>query len=326
MSENRSIITADIGGTNGRFALIDFTKEEDMNVAVQQTFRCEDHDSLGTMIQLFMGQHDVGNVRHALLALAGQASRHEASITNLGWSMTSEALQSVTGLDSVTFMNDFEAVAHAVPHLHDDDFLSLKSGTYETSAPISVMGPGTGFGVAQLVPVQDGKYNIISTEGGHIGFAPATHLEQDLWAHLKKQRDHVCVESLLSGRGLVRIHDFLVEYAGAGTKGLGPEEISREAVGGNTPSCARAVQVFLSILGNVAGDLALAQGARGGVWLAGGIVPKIFNLIEASDLIMRFGAKGIMSSYLKNIPINVITNTNVALIGAAAAWLDTKAP
>ena len=158
------------------------------------------------------------------------------------------------------------------------------------------MGPGTGFGVSLLVPVGE-RHQVISTEGGHVAFAPTTHLEQDLLKHLKNERGHVCVESLLSGRGLVRIHDFLVHYAGSGEAGIGPEEISRRAAESSIPSCVRAVQLFLSVLGSVAGDMALAHGARGGVWIAGGIVPKIYDFIESSDLVSRFSSKGVMSGY-----------------------------
>lgn len=312
------IITADIGGTNGRFAVVEIGNDT-LGIVENITLSCSDFTSFTDLMRTFTNQISDPTIKSAHLAIAGQTTAHSAQITNIGWNFTSEALQAATGLESVSFMNDFAAVAQAVPCLKASEFKILKAGQAVTEAPMSIMGPGTGFGVAQLLQLDSG-YKVISTEGGHTAFAPTTHLERDLWAHLKKSTEHICVESVLSGRGLARIHDFLVDYAGSGPKGLSPEEISAAAATGDTPSCVRAVQLFLSILGSVASDIVLTHGGRGGVWIAGGIVPKIYDLIDSSDFLTRFGAKGIMSSYLTNIPIHVITDTNAALIGAAADW------
>jgi glucokinase len=316
--QTHTIITADIGGTNGRFAVIEVTNDT-LRMRDNVTFACADFNSFPDMMQAFTSGISYDGLTSAHLAIAGQTNANSAQITNIGWTFSSSELEAATGLKNISFMNDFAAVAQAVPHLSESEFKTLKTGTPVTSAPMSVMGAGTGFGVAQLLKQGD-DYTVISTEGGHISFAPTTHLERDLWAHLKKSKDHICIESILSGRGLARLHDFLVEYAGSGSKGLSPEEVSALAASGDAPSCVRAVQLFLSIFGAVASDIVLAQGARGGVWIAGGIVPKIYEHVGTSDFLTRFGAKGIMSSYLTNIPIHVITDTNSALIGAAADW------
>ena len=312
------IITADIGGTNGRFAVVE-VDHKTLNIVENVTFSCASFPSFTDMMQTFTNQISDPVIKSAHLAIAGQTTANSAQITNIGWNFTSKDLQTATGLESVSFMNDFAAVAQAIPCLKTHEYKTLKPGQVMNDAPISIMGPGTGFGVAQLLKLDSG-YKVISTEGGHTAFAPTTHLERDLWAHLKKSTEHICIESVLSGRGLARIHDFLVDYTGSGPKGLSPEEISATAVTGDTPSCVRAIQLFLSILGNVASDIVLTHGGRGGVWIAGGIIPQIYDLIENSDFLIRFGAKGMMSSYLTNIPIHVITDANAALIGAAADW------
>lgn len=317
------IIVADVGGTNGRFAIVHLPATGVPSIVAKKTYKCASFDSFTEMFRTFIIDHSVEDVMSAQIALAGQTSETEGHITNIGWHIDAADLQRETGLQSIVFMNDFAAVASAIPYMKEGGFEVIKPGKICETAPISTMGPGTGFGVAQLIPV-NGTYKIVPTEGGHIAFAPATQLEQDLLTHLKKSSDHVCVESLLSGRGLVRIHDFLVEYAGSGQAGLGPAEITHEAAVERTPSCVRAVQVFLSVLGGTAGDIALVHGARGGVWIAGGIVPKIFDLVGKSDLVSRFSMKGIMSPYLTDIPINLVTDTDAALIGAAAAWKKTQ--
>jgi glucokinase len=318
------IITADIGGTNGRFAVIKLSNNH-LSMLENVTYPCADFSNFAEMMKTFTDRLSDPSIQSAHLAIAGQTTKNTAQITNIGWNFSSSELQQATGLKAISFMNDFAAVAQAVPFLKASEFKTLKSGTPVIDAPLSIMGPGTGFGVAQLFKVNE-TYKVISTEGGHTSFAPTTHLERDLWAHLKRSTEHICIESVLSGRGLARIHDFLVDYAGSGPKGLTPQEISASAATADIPSCVRAVQLFLSILGGVASDIVLTQGGRGGVWIAGGIVPKLYDLIDSSDFLIRFGTKGIMSSYLTNIPIHVMTDTNSALIGAAADWRATQMP
>jgi len=318
MTKSGNLITADIGGTNARFAIVNDIESESLEIAAHTIYQCKDYNGVSDMLCAFMHENSVTHIQDAHLAIAGKTSHHEGSVTNLGWYMTSDSLQNSTGLKNVTFMNDFEAIAHAVPSLDKTDFLSVKTGDSVPNASMSVMGPGTGFGVAQLIPLSGQNYKVMPTEAGHASFAPVNNLEQKLWTYLGEQQDHICIEALLSGRGLVCIHDFLIEQTEKGTTGLSPADITCRALD-QVPLCVRAVEVFLSILGSVAGDIALSHGASGGVWLAGGILPKILEMIPNSDLVTHFEAKGIMSSYLKNVPINVIVNTNVALIGAAVA-------
>lgn len=317
------IITADIGGTNGRFAVVAIDVAVGARLEASIDYNCSDFASFGAMMRKFLSDAGCEGIRSAHLAVAAETTTSSARFTNIDWCLSSNELQQETGLDKISFLNDFAAVGSALPYLKEGSYTTLKAGVAARSAPISVVGPGTGFGVALLTPTHKG-YQVFATEGGHSGFSPTTPLEQDLCKHLSKSRDHVCVESLLSGRGLVRIHEFLVEYAGSGPTGLKPAEISQAAADGSIASCVRAVQIFFSVLGSVTGDIALIHGAKGGVWFAGGIIPKIQGLIADSDLIARFGSKGIMSNYLKDIPINIVTDSRVALLGAAYDWLSTQ--
>ena len=194
----------------------------------------------------------------------------------------------------------------------------VKPGIAEPDGAISIMGPGTGFGVSLFVKLGQ-EHAVIPTEGGHMRFAPVTQLEADLCASLSKDHEHISIETLLCGRGLQRIHQFIVIYGGSGDGTLRPDQITAAAMAQSEPSCVRAVQLFLSILGSAAGDIALAHGARGGVFLGGGILPKIAAHVGSSNFVERFSAKGPMEGYLKKIPVNLIVSGDAALIGAAVA-------
>ena len=312
------ILVADVGGTNGRFALVQQNPDGAHTILDRVRYDCAHFNSLEEMATRAVRHFNHPGLENASFALAASISDGTAQFTNLPWHTATDTLTGKIGLKSVFLLNDFEAVAHAVPLLAEGHMVPLKNGEHIASAPISIIGPGTGFGVAHLVPIDHG-YKVISTEGGHMAFAPGTPLEIDLWKHLKEHHDHVSIETILSGQGLVRIHDFLIHRTGDGPKGLSPQEVTGAAAAGDIPSCYRAVQLFLSVLGSVAGDLALAQGARGGVWFAGGILPKIIDMITESDMVTRFQAKGVMASYVEQIPINLITSDDTAFVGAAAA-------
>ncbi len=312
------VIVGDIGGTNGRFAIAEITSGAP-NVREMHIYQSADYTNLGPMLGKFLT--DVGNPNTVAcrLAVAGPAQKDSAYLTNLGWDVNARAIETELGIKDVGFLNDFGALAFAASVVEKEHTLRIKSGSKVENAPMSMMGPGTGFGLSLLVPNNTGGYSVVETEGGHVAFAPVTPLEEDLLKFLRREHGHVSVETLLCGRGLERIHRFLVTYGGSGNPDLTPAEISAAAHDGTQPSALRAVQLFLSILGSVAGDVALTHGAKGGVYFGGGILPKIANQIETSDLVTRFTTKGIMSEYLTNIPIHLITAPDAALIGAAAS-------
>ncbi|WND03105.1 glucokinase [Temperatibacter marinus] len=319
MTSQKSVIVGDIGGTNGRLALATFNQGSPMPVIGEMhTYLSADFAGLSPMIGAFIEEAGLPKGLSAKIAIAGPTCGQTGHLTNLDWHEDASQIKSTLSLSEMGFLNDFGALAYAAGYLTEPHTMSIKGGTPVEGAPISVMGPGTGFGVAQLLKV-DGKFHVISTEGGHVSYAPVTKLEEDLCQYLRREDEHVSVETLMSGAGLQRIHRFLVDYAGSGNAELRPAEISAAAIDGSEPSCQRAVQVFLSILGSIAGDMVLAHGGRGGVFFGGGILPKIVALLDKSDLASRFVSKGPMRGYLEDVPVNLIVSPNAALIGAAVA-------
>ncbi|NVJ98193.1 MAG: glucokinase [Alphaproteobacteria bacterium] len=320
MTETGSRIVADVGGTNGRFGLAHFVDGQEQPVIDSvKVFSCNEFAGLGEMLGAYRDELNGSAPKIAKLAIAGPTTATKGRMTNLGWDISADDIRNYHGLDQVLLLNDFGALARSCPYLKEgQDFVTLKDGEADPAAPISVMGPGTGFGVAMLVPDQD-RYITCSTEGGFMAFAPASRLEHDLTEYLRAELGYVCVEHFLCGEGIARIYRFLVDYGGGGDRNLTPADITRRAAEGHAPACERAVQLFLSIVGGTAGDIALAHGAKGGVYLGGGILPKIADMIPESDLLKRFVSKGAQSSYVDTIPVKLITAKYAALVGAAVA-------
>jgi len=331
--QNNLVIVGDIGGTNGRLAIASVRHGHEAlpKISHMRTYQSTKFAGLTPMLKAFLNDvksdiADIGGIDDisdlgdipARLAIAGPTTADKGWLTNLGWAVDAPQIAQDLGLGRVKFLNDFAALAYAAAVLEGPQVMDVKKGSAHKDGPISIMGPGTGFGVALLVR-NDNSWTVIPTEGGHMAFSPVTKLEEDLCTHLRREHGHVSVETLICGKGLARIHRFLVEYAGSGDKDMQPAEISAAAHDGTIPSCVRAVQLFLSILGSVAGDIALVHGATGGVYFGGGILPKIANQLDNSDIADRFIAKGAMEDYLSQIPIKLITSHNAALIGAAIA-------
>jgi glucokinase len=320
MTEMSTCIAADIGGTNGRFGLARFEPGRTKPVLEHITvFPCAEHGGVSAMLGAFIASLPEPAPRVAKLAVAGPTTARFGRFTNLAWDVDAARLEADHGLDAVILVNDFGALALACPFLEaGEDYVTLKEGEPDPTATVSVMGPGTGFGVSYLVP-HEGGWIVNATEGGHMAFAPASRLEHDLTEHLREELGYVCVETFLCGDGLARIYRFLVDYGGGGERDLSPAEITKRAAAGGAPACTRAVQLFLSIVGSTAGDIALVHGARGGVFLGGGILPKIADMVPGSDLLRRFVAKGVQSGYVERIPVHMVTAKYAALIGAAVA-------
>jgi glucokinase len=308
------IIVADVGGTNGRFAIASFG---DKGVTLSHSVKYSNDGLPGfaELLALYLEELGDGAPNCACFATAGPNDGRRGMLTNLGWQLDAGYLETKFGMDEVLFVNDFKALARMTPELGQDDSIALNEATPAAGAPVSVLGPGTGLGVAMVLP--DGNATVtIGTEGGHMAFAPGNALEASLRQHLATDYPHVFAELLLSGNGICRIHDFMVAERGEGSAGLTAAAITDGALAGEE-SCLATVQQFLSILGSIAGDVALCHGALGGVFLGGGIVKRIVPLIETSDLCKRFCAKGVMADYLSEIPIRVITADQVARRGAA---------
>jgi glucokinase len=317
-AHRQALVVADIGGTNARFALATPDKGA-FRLAHITSYACHTAQSLGELLDRYLIELGDAGPECACLAIAGPNDGRTGIVTNLGWQVDADAMAQSLGLSHVQLANDFAALASAAPGLGEDGALLLKPGTPRADGPISVLGPGTGLGVALVVP-HGGGFTTVSTEGGHMGFAPVTPAEIALCAHLRKQLPHVSIESLLCGAGLTRIHGFV-----SGSAGLPASEVSARALAGTDAHCREAVRMFIAILGSVAGDVALVHGATGGVMIGGGIVPRLLPLLAGSAFCERFLAKEPMRALLEKMPVRLITAEHVALHGAAALYWQLRA-
>lgn len=316
------LLVADIGGTNGRFGLV--TQSEDRNnpnyVADKQvTLKCSDHSDMSSLVKAACTALGVDIPAYACLAIAGPIEHGRVKITNLGWNFGIEELRVQLGMKALHVINDFASLAYGVPFLQEADSKVLYAAGQDPKAPICVMGPGTGFGMALLVPDQ-GSWRIIPTEGGHASFAPTNELELAIKAFLLKEQPHVSVENILSGMGLVNLYRAIAHIRGQEAQPYTPGDVGSKGVANEDPICREAVLTFLSILGEVAGDKAVSTGAKGGVVIGGGVTPKLMSLLSESNFEEGYKNKGPMRNYVSEISIKVIVNDKAALVGSAA-WL-----
>lgn len=324
-----NLLVADIGGTNGRFGLVDYdpssysTGKIDYSAARQITLKCAEYPDMGSMIQDCCKQLNV-SPEYACIAIAGPIEGGEAFMTNLNWRFSVEDLRQKLNFKKLHVINDFAAHAFAVPFQKDDEFFTLHKGKANDDCPILVMGPGTGFGMAQLVPNND-SWTVIPTEGGHASFAPTNDKELEIKRVLLKQQKHVSVENILSGNGLVNLYKALAIIANITPQHYSPADVSAKGMSNEDPICRDAVLTFCDVLGEVAGDKALSTGARSGIVITGGIPAKLLDMIPQSNFMERYKNKGPLVDYVSDITIRVVLNDKAALVGSAA-WLIHNTP
>jgi glucokinase len=312
------VVLADIGGTNARFALaLDGEILHEAHLAV-----ADYPGPLEALDAFLAGVRRLPAPRRAALAVAGPVEGETARLTNSPWRVAAAELRSSFGFDEVILINDFAAVAWAVPRLSGGDLVSIGGGRARAQAPVAVIGPGTGLGVAGLIPAKPGPV-VLVTEGGHATMAPADDRESDILACLRGRCGHVSAERVLSGAGLVNLYETLAELEGWAPASPGAAEITRRALAGDDARCGAALDAFCAMLGSVAGNLALTLGALGGVYIAGGIVPRFPDYLAASRFRARFEAKGRFRDYLAAIPTLVVTHPDPAFLGLVAL-LDTE--
>ncbi|MDX5331935.1 MAG: glucokinase [Caulobacteraceae bacterium] len=306
-------LVGDVGGTNARFALVD----TDGHLRNTKTYRCADYPSLDAIITEYLDE-TAGKKRpaKAVVAVAGPVVDGEIEFTNLDWQVSETELIAQFGFDAVKLVNDFAAQAMAAPVLDANDVRPIgppRRGA--TTCPIVVLGPGTGFGVAAVARSQHVDI-AVATEGGHAGFAPHDEVEARLWARLQKIHGRVSVERVLSGQGLYDLYLALEDQAGRAPK-LADERAVVEAADAGDEAAGAVLDRFCAILGGAAGDLALSHGARGGVYVSGGIAPRMGERLMAGGFRARFEAKGRLSDYVAAIPTFLITHPYAALVGCA---------
>jgi glucokinase len=311
-------LLADIGGTNARFAL----ELGPGRIAHIEVLACAAYPTLGDAMRAYLALPDVasaGAVSHAAIAIANPVMGDLVRMTNHHWEFSIEALRRECGFDSFVVVNDFEALAMALPWLADGDKVQVGGGTPVAGAPIGLLGAGTGLGVSGLIPSADGKsWTALRSEGGHVTFAPANETEVAILQYAWREFEHVSAERFLSGAGVELIYRALAQLRGAAEPVLGAPEISRRALAGECALCEEVVEAFCGMLGTVAGNLAVTLGAQGGVYIGGGIVPRLGARFERSCFRRRFEQKGRFAAYLAAVPTYVITAEYPAFLGVSA--------
>lgn len=329
-------LAGDIGGTKTALALfseIDGPREP----TLMTVFPSRDFDSLEEIVLAFLAdatsQSKNDPVTSAAFGVAGPVIDHEAKITNLSWNVAREPLAEILKLDSgrVLLLNDLEATANAVPQLLPVDVQTLHPGLPVEHAPIAVLAPGTGLGQAYLT--WDGnRYRPHASEGGHVDFAPCNQLQLDLLNYMYQEYDHVSFERVVSGQGIPSIYRFLrdtgradepADLAAAVAQADDPTPVIMSHTS-DVPICRQTLEVFVEILGAKTGNVALSLMSRGGVFLGGGIPPRILPSLQADGFLRPFFSKGRFSDMMAQIPLHVITNPRTALLGAGYAALPFK--
>ena len=338
------IIVADIGGTNGRFALAEVEGGPEgggaksgpeggkVHLHQAQTLDNAAYSSLAELLGDYIGRLDGAVPERACLAIAGPSDGRHGTMVNLPWRMDAEELEQRFGLADVRLVNDFAAQAAMVCRLPEDETHCLNPGVdggedvaaAVIKGPVAVCGPGTGLGVGLSVPTENGRI-VVRTEGGHVRFSASTPLERELRQYLKPDSGYLAAEDAWSGPGIARIYRFFCDRAGEPCRYDSPAAISAAALDGSDTLCREALDCFLGGLGATAGDVVLAHGATGGLYLAGGILPQILPLLEQSDFLARFFDHGPLEDYLRAVPVHLVTSGTTALRGAAHLYFDARA-
>ncbi len=307
-------VVGDIGGTHIRFALCRGTHD----IGRVWIRRTTDYRNLETPLREYLAQEGVPAIKTAVIGMANPISGDQIRMTNADWSFSIEATRRSLGLDQLILLNDFSALALSIPHLPAEELELIGSGQAVRGTPIGILGPGTGLGVSGLIPDDDGKWIALASEGGHTSFSPCDETETWLWDEARKVYGHVSMERFLSGAGLQFIHRCLTRRAGLELETLSPPQISERALSESCPHSLRTLDIFSAILGTAAANLALTLGARGGIFLGGGIIPKLGDYFARSPFHARFHDKGRFGDYLAAIPVHVIRSPYPGLVGAAA--------
>lgn len=318
------ILAGDIGGTSARLAYFE-RKNNRLLPIVEEVKHSHEYPNLESAVLEFQRKHNY-RVACACFGVAGPVHNRRIEAPNLPWIIDAAVLERTLGIDTVYLINDLEANAHGLSELQEQDLAVLAPGVPGSKGNQAVISAGTGLGEAGLY--WDGtKYHVFAAEGGHADFAPANELQVELWMYLRKKfGGHVSWERVLSGPGQYNIYQFLRD-TGKGTEeawlseeikqGDASAVISRNGLSGKSPLCEQAVNVFVEIYGAAAGNLALKFLATGGVFMGGGIAPKILPKLKEPRFFQAFCDKGRLRSLLEEIPVRVVLNDKTALLGAA---------
>ncbi len=307
-------LVGDIGGTNARFAVAEAGTVGEMTV-----LPTSEHASFEHAVRAYLSaQPAPERIREAAFAIAAPVEGDQVTFTNIRhWSFSVTELKDALGLDRLTVLNDFTANALALPYLAEADREKVGTGQPVAGRPIAILGPGTGLGVSGLIPDKTDGWIALSGEGGHVSLPAETAEDAKIIDCLRARHGHVSAERVLSGQGLVDLRAAIAAIEGTTPPTMSPADITAAALDGTEAFSVRTVEAFCAMLGTVAGDLALTLGAHGGVFIAGGIVPRLGRLFAASAFRARFEDKGRFRDYLSSIPTYVVTHKALAMVGLA---------
>ena len=320
---NMLVLAGDVGGTKTNLGLFPKGKKRPVPKVVE-TFSSQNAPDLEHIIRQFLEIHKV-RVTHACFGIAGPVVNGKSKTTNLPWDVSEDRIKKQFNFHYVKLVNDLTATAMAIPLLSSDEYFSLNQADSPKDRNLALIAPGTGLGKAMLI-YQNGRYLPVPSEGGHADFAPNNEAQTELWRYLHQRFGHVSIERVISGSGLVNIYNWLKdsgrlnepEWLKQTLKEMDPAKaVTEAALASKDPGCVEALNIFVSILGAVAGNLALTGMTTGGVYLGGGIPPKILSKLKEDIFMEAFTNKGRFKGFLEKIPVKVILNDTAALIGAA---------
>ena len=311
-------LLADVGGTNARFAL----ELAPGQIGHIHVLACAAYPTLAAALQAYLALPDVATVtgpgvRHGAIAIANPVNGDFVRMTNHHWEFSIEALRQAVGFDVLVVANDFTALARSLPLLAADQKRQVGGGAAQAGAPLGLLGAGTGLGVSGLIPAGD-RWTALLSEGGHVSFPPMTAEEVAILQYAWTEFAHVSAERLLSGVGIELIYRALARIRGVQGEPLAAPEITRRALAGECRLCDDVIEHFCTMLGTIAGNLGVTLGATGGVYIGGGIVPRLGERFDRSGFRARFEEKGRFHGYLAAIPTYVITAEYPAFVGVSA--------
>lgn len=306
-------LTGDIGGTNARLALVDTASGE---ISRAKTYSGLDYPSLEAVVRVYLDEIDE-EIKDGCIAIACPITGDWVAMTNHTWAFSIKEMKESLGFEHLEIINDFTAVSMAIPMLKKEHLIQFGGGEPVADKPVAVYGAGTGLGVAHLVHV-DKRWVSLPGEGGHVDFAPNSEEEGIILEHLRAELGHVSAERVLSGSGLVNLYHAIVKADGRLPENLQPKDVTERAINDTCIDCRRALSLFCVIMGRFGGNLALTLGTFGGVYIAGGVVPRFMDFFKASGFRGGFEDKGRFKAYVEDITVYLIVHDNPGLLGAGA--------
>lgn len=320
MTDVHYALVGDIGGTNARFALVRPGSTELEQVLV---LPCNDYPNLDGAVADYLERVGVASISEACMAFACPVHGERIRMTNNHWSFDRHDMQRRLGLTTFKIINDFTAMALGVPHVGAERLVKVGGGDGDAARPRLVIGPGTGLGVSGLVRTK-AAWVALSTEGGHVDFAPGDDVEIGVLRILRERFGRVSAERILCGQGLVNLYQALAELESQTAQFTDPGDITRHALENDDALAREALTRFCEILGRVAGDAVLTLGALGGVYICGGIIPRFIDFFRETPFRAAFEHKGRMRGYMESVPVYVVTETYAGLLGAAEALTNDE--